>query len=717
MTDLPALRAAIVGLVSLTLAGCQGGGKVPPSGGQGTEPMIEYPESPRQDVIEVLHGQPVADPYRWLEDSTRPEVQAWMQAQDRLTRDLLGKRPERGALAQRLRQLAYIDTIGTPFKRGGRYFYTRKHAGLEKAVHYWKAGPSGEERVLLDPNTLSPDGAVSVGLVVPSRDGTLAAFTLRQRGADAAVLHLMEVETGKRLPDLILGAKYAVPEWTPDGSGFYYTWIPSDPSIPVDQVPGKAEVRFHRLGTDPAADPVVYPATQDPTRFLAVQLSKDGRWLIVTDQHGWVKNDLYVRDLSDPAGGFRPLVAGREAQYSVEVWDGAFFITTNEGAPNSRVFRAAPPRLEREHWKEIIPEDPAAPLEGAAIVGGHLALQYLVKVSSALKIVTLDGKPLREVPLPGIGTTGGVSGEPDDDEAFFSFSSYTFPPAVYRASIAGGKVELWGQARVPVDPAPFTVEQVWFESRDKTRVSMFLVHRKDMKKDGGNPVILSAYGGFQVNLTPAFSAYAYLWLEKGGVWAFPNLRGGGEYGEDWHKAGMLLKKQNTFDDMISAAEWLVASRITSPGRLVIRGGSNGGLLVGAVLTQRPDLCRAVISAVPLLDMVRYHRFGSGRTWVTEYGSAEDAEQFRVLYGYSPYHRVKEGTAYPAVLFVSADNDDRVDPLHARKMAAALQAAQAAPHPILLRVERNAGHGGADLRKQEVEEWADTYSFLFWQIRR
>lgn len=712
----PAIKVFMVSLSILGLVSCQSSGRVTPPAFKGAETMIVYPPSPRGEVVDTLHGQSVADPYRWLEDASKPEVKAWMDAQDRLTRDLLAQRPEREALAKRLHELAYVDTVSTPFKRGGRYFYERKHADREKAVHYWREGLDAPEKVLLDPNTMSPDGSISVGVVIPSWDGKLAAFTLRQRGADAATLYLMDVESGKRLSDVIEGAKYASPEWTPDGSGFYYTWLPTDPSIPVDQLPGKAEVRFHKLGADPAQDPVIYPATQDPTRFLVPHLSRDSRWLIVTDQHGWVKNDLYVRDLSDPQGAFLPLIVGKDAQYSVQVWDGYFYITTNEGAPNSRVFKVDPRNLGRENWKEIIPEDKTAPLEGAGIVGERFALVYMKNASNLMKIVTLDGAPVREVVLPGIGSTAGMSGEPDDDEAFFSFSSYTFPQEVYRTSIRTGETTVWGKSKIPVDPSPFTIEQVWFASKDGTKVSMFLVHRKDMVKNGRNPVILSGYGGFQVNLTPAFSAFPYVWLERGGIWAYPNLRGGSEYGETWHQDGMLLKKQNTFDDMIAAAQWLVKERITSPEHLVIRGGSNGGLLVGAVMVQHPELCRAVICAVPLLDMVRYHLFGSGRTWISEYGSAEDPEQFRVLYAYSPYHHVQDKTAYPAVLMVSADNDDRVDPMHARKMTAALQAAQSAPHhPILLRVERNAGHAGADLRKQTVEEWADVFAFLLWQI--
>ncbi|MBP7147747.1 MAG: S9 family peptidase [Acidobacteria bacterium] len=680
------------------------------------ESQFSYPATPRDDSVDVLHGQRVLDPYRWLEDASRPAVREWMDAQDRLARSALAALPGRDQLAQRLKELFYTDSVSPPVKRGGRYFYARKHADREKTVHYWRASADAPERVLLDPNTMSEDGSISVGVVIASWDGRLVAYTLKQRGADAATLHVLDVDSGVTSEvDRIEGARYAQPAWTPDGAGFYYAGLPVDPSIPVDQLPGYVEIRFHRVGTPASADALVHPRTGDPTRFLGVQLSRDGRWLLVYDQHGWTSTDIYIKDLLAPSGEFRPVVKGTDARYAITVWQDVLYVSTDEGAPRGRVFRAEAAAPAREAWRELVPESPDATLESASVVGGKLALVYLRNASNAIQIHDLDGREVRGVELPGLGSTSGLIGNPDDDEAYFTFGSYTFPPEVYRTSVATGATDVWARIEIPVDPEPLTVEQVWFTSRDGTKVSMFLVHRKDLRRDGNNPVLLGGYGGFNQNTTPTFQPALYPWFERGGVYAAPNLRGGGEYGEAWHRAGMLDRKQNTFDDYIAAAEWLIENRYTRPERLAIRGGSNGGLLVGAALVQRPELFRAVICAVPLLDMVRYHRFGSGRTWISEYGSADDPRQFAFLHAYSPYHHVRKGVRYPALLMMTADNDDRVDPMHARKMTAELQWAQAAPHPILMRVERNAGHTGADLRRKDVESFTDQYSFLFWQL--
>jgi prolyl oligopeptidase len=677
---------------------------------------VSRPETPRQEVVDLLHGTPVPDPYRWLENPKDPPVAAWMDAQDAAARAALGAVPARARFAARLRELAYVDSVGVPVKRGTRYFYSRKPAAAEKAIWYWKEGPGGEERVLLDSHTLSPDGTVSVGVVAPSWDGRRVAFALKQRGEDKATLHLMETDTGRRLPDTIPGARYAYPDWTPDGRGFYYTWLPTDPSIPVDQLPGYAEVRFHAVGTDPAADPVVHPRTGDPTSFIGAALSHDGRWLVVSISHGWVANDVYYRDLAAGDAGWRTLVEGVRAQFSVVPFRDRFFVQTDDGAPRGRVMVADPSRPERAGWREVVPEHPSAALQAMQVVGGRLVLSYLENAASDIRVHGTDGRFERAVALPGIGSASGFSGQEDDDEAFFSFSSFTYPPEICRTGVASGETELWARIAVPVEPSRFVVEQVWYPSKDGTRISMFLVHRRGLARDGSNPCQLYGYGGFNVSLTPAFNAYAYPWLEAGGMIAYPNLRGGGEYGEAWHRAGMLEWKQNVFDDFLAAAEWLVREGYSRPEKLAIRGGSNGGLLVGAAMVQRPELFRAVVCQVPLLDMVRYHRFGSGRTWIEEYGSAEDPAQFATLFAYSPYHHVKDGTAYPALLMMSADSDDRVDPMHARKFTAAIQAAQADPsRPALLRLERNAGHGGADLRRQEVESYADIYAFLASQL--
>ncbi|KYF50079.1 peptidase S9, partial [Sorangium cellulosum] len=671
-----------------------------------------YPPTRAVPVKYTLHGVEITDPYRWLEDGDSPEVKEWMKSQDAFTRAELSRLPERDAIAARLKQLFYIDAVSAPRHRKGRYFFSRRHATKEKSIVYWKEGKRGEERALLDPNTWSDDGSVSLGGWDVSWDGKNVAYKVQKNNSDEATIHVMDVASGKRSEvDVIEGGKYAHASWTPSGDGFYYVWLPTDPSIPVADRPGYAEVRFHKLGQDPKLDRVVRGRTGDPRTFLDASLSRDGRFLILTVAHGWTSADVYFRDLRKPGGQGvdKPLAVGRDAHYSVEVYRDRFYVHTDEGAPHYRLFEVDPDRPERAAWKEIVPERPDATLDSVSIVGGHLALSYLKDASSRVEVRSLDGKLVREVPLPGIGTVGGPSGLPDEDEAYFSFESFTSPQEIYATSIKTGETSLYARIDVPVDPSPFTVEQTFFPSKDGTKISMFIVRRKDMKKDGSSRALLYGYGGFQISQTPSFTASMYPWLERGGVYAVANLRGGGEYGEAWHRDGMLLKKQNVFDDFIAAAEHLVREGYTRPERLVVQGGSNGGLLVGAALTQRPELFGAVLCGVPLLDMVRYHLFGSGKTWISEYGSADDPEQFKALHAYSPYHRVEPGTRYPAVLLLSADSDDRVDPMHARKFAAALQAASAGG-PVLLRVERNAGHGGADLIKAAVEKGADQISF-------
>jgi prolyl oligopeptidase len=674
-----------------------------------------YPPTRIQDVVENLHGTEVHDPYRWLEDAGSPEVQAWMKDQDGFTRQHLGSLAGREHLAERLRQVLYADSASVPSRHGSRLFFTRRRADQEKAVLYWREAAGGPEHALIDPNLLSDDGSVSLGDWRPSRDGKVLAYALSANNADEATLHVMDVGTGREHDvDRIEGAKYASPSWTPRGDGFYYTWLPTDPSIPVAERPGYAEIRFHALGTDPAADPVIRARTGDPEQFVWPSVSRDGHWLFSV-KSTFSRDELSFRDLRREGSPWQVLVEGVEAQYSVEAWEDRFYLTTNDGASRWRVLRADPADPDRRHWAEIVPEADGAVLQDASVVGGRLALSYLADAASEIELRTLDGQLVRRVPLPGIGSSGGIAGNPDEDEAYFAFDSFTTPPEIYRTSIASGKTDRWFKRQVPVDPGPYAVEQVFYSSRDGTRVPMFLVHRKDLPRDGTTPFLLYGYGGFSVNMQSSFAGTLYPWLEAGGGFALPNLRGGAEYGEDWHRAGRLGNKQNVFDDFIAAAEHLVAEGYTRPERLAIQGGSNGGLLMGAALIQRPDLFRAVICQVPLLDMVRYHLFGSGRTWVSEYGSAERAEDFKWLYAYSPYHHVRAGTAYPAVLFGSSDSDDRVDPLHARKMAAALQAASPGDRPVLLRIEANAGHAGADLVRSTVEEYTDDYAFLFDQL--
>ncbi|MBI3182488.1 MAG: S9 family peptidase [Myxococcales bacterium] len=681
--------------------------------------MADYPASKEEvppatlaePLEDVRHGVKLTDPYRWLEDERAPRVQAWMKSQDAYARERLAKLAGRDALLRRYTELYYLESVSVPVKRGGRTFYSRTHKDKEKAVVYWRDGERGHQRVLLDPNAWSEDGTVSLGVWVPSWDGKKVVFGKRPNAADESTLHVMDVESGRWSEiDVIPGGKYARPSWTADSRAFYYEWLPTDPAIAVSERPGFTEIRLHRLGADPGKDSLVHPRTGNPSTFLSQGLSRDGKYLFVSVDRGWNENDLFFRRTGKDKA-FRRLVEGRDAKYEVAAWRDQLYVMTDEGAPNKRILKAHGLRPERKTWKEIVPEDPKAAMESFALVGGHLAVSYLRDASSELRLFTLEGKPVRTVALPSLGTASNLAGLEDDDEAYFAFSSFTLPREVYRTSVKTGKADRWAKVEVPIDPSPYLVEQVFYPSKDGTRISMFIVRRKDLAKDGENPTLLYGYGGFDVSLTPSFNSFIYPWLEAGGVYAVPNLRGGGEYGKAWHDAGKLHLKQNVFDDFLSAADYLIRERYTRPGKLAIRGASNGGLLVGAAMTQRAELFGAVVCAVPLLDMVRYHLFGSGKTWIPEYGDPEKQEDFKVLHAYSPYHRVQKGIRYPPLLMMSADHDDRVDPMHARKFVAAVQTLGSGRAPTWLRIEMNAGHGGADQVRRSIESSADQIAFL------
>ncbi len=720
------------------------------------------PATRREDISATLHGIRVDDPYRWLEDAQKPEVQSWVKAQNAHARRYLDALPAQSALQKRFAELMYFDAVSPPELRGGLEFFSRRYKDKEKPVlRVRPAGRESEERTLIDPNELSADGSVSLGNWFVSWDGKHVAYTLHENNADEATLFVRDVASGKDSSiDKIPGAKYANPSWTPDSKGFYYEWLPSDPEIPVSERPGRTEVRFHSLGTDPAQDRVVFPATGDPETFLSGGVSRDGRWLIVNVTRGWNQNDVYVREANKPPAkkptgpaassapgpastaaakprsgleqarlharelGFDTFVSGLTSLFHVFWWNGSFYVHTNHAAPNYRVLEVKPGALKLEQWREIVAEKPAK-LDGASVIGGHLVLSYLENASSRIQVHDLHGKRLRDVQLPGIGSASALVGDPDRDEAYYAFSSFTVPTQVYQTSVAGGTSKLWSQIQLPIDLSKLQVEQTWYHSKDGTRISMFVVHRADIPLDGSHPTLLYGYGGFNVDMTPSFSPLAVMWLEQGGVFALPNLRGGGEYGEAWHRAGMGANKQNVFDDFAAAARHLISSGYTRAERLAIYGGSNGGLLVGASMAQHPELFRAVVCSVPLLDMVRFHLFGSGKTWVAEYGSPEEPAQLATLYDYSPYHHVFPGVKYPSLLMMAADSDDRVDPMHARKFTAMVQWATSAEtpgavadpsRPALLRVEENAGHGGADMVKKRVRYNADLTAFLLDQLK-
>ena len=671
-----------------------------------------YPESRRGDDADTLNGVRVADPYRWLEDEKSPEVQAWMKAQDDFARAQLGKLPRREAIAARLKELMYLDRLGAPTKRGSRLFLSKRSATQEKAVVYFKEVAGGDEKVLLDPNAWAADGSASLGAWAVTWDGKRVAYVVRRNNSDEGELHVMEIDSLKESDvDRIPGMKFGGPSWNADGSGFFYTWMPTDKSIPVSERQGFAEIRFHKLGEAPAGDKVWREKLGNPTNLMFAQATKDGHWLVLDVEHGSASsNDLYLRDLRLGAEGtWVPVVVDQAGHYSLDVYRDRLYIETNDGAPRGRLFSADAASPARAGWQEIVPQHGEDVLQSVSVVGGKLALGWLHDVASRLEVRNLDGSLVREQPLPGRGSASGLFGDEDDDDAYFAFTSYTTPNEIQKTSITSGETSLYFRLKVPVDPAQLESTQVFYLSKDGTRVPLWLVYKKGLAKDGKAPALLEGYGGFRISLGPSFSPNAIAWVEQGGVYAVANLRGGGEYGEEWHKAGMLDKKQNVFDDMIGAAEYLIKEGYTSAGRLTAQGGSNGGLLMGAIETQRPELFGAILCGVPLLDMVRYPKFGVARFWVPEYGDPNNAAQLQTLLAYSPYHRVKEGTRYPATLLDSADSDDRVDPMHARKFAAELQHATTGG-PVLLRIERHSGHGGADLIRATVERMADQFAF-------
>ena len=683
---------------------------------------LTYPPTPRDNAFDTYFDVKVPDPYRWLEDGKSPEVQTWLKVENNLARTYLDALPGRAALEKRFHELLYIDTMTAPGRAGDRYFYMKRKSTQEKAVLYWcPVDAPKDEHVLIDPNSFVNTTNASLGETAVTLDGKLLAYTLKPNNADEATLYVKDVATGNDLPgEMIEGAKYASPSWMPDGSGFVYTYLPPADPAHIQDRPGLAEVRYHKLGTDPKKDPIIHAKTGDATKFIGADISRDGKYIFFQQQNGWDKNDLYYQPLKgEPsaklADNWEAIVVGKPFLYSLYAWKGQAYILTNEDAPHYRIFTAKLSDLDRSNWHEIIPESPTVVLQGLAVVGDRLVLDEMEKVISKVEIRNLDGTLVRELELPGLGTVGQISGEPEYDELYFSFVNFTTPTEIFKTSVTNADQTLWAQIKIPVDPSPYVVEQKFFPSKDGTRIPMFIVHRKDILLDNSTPFLLTGYGGFGVSETPYFSPGYYPWLEAGGGYAVVNLRGGGEFGEQWHQDGMLLKKQNVFDDCIAAGEFLIAQGYTNSDRLAFRGGSNGGLLAGAMITQRPDLFRAVICEVPLLDMIRFDQFGSGKTWVPEYGSPQEAVQFKALLAYSPYHHVVKGTPYPSVLFCSAANDDRVDPMHARKMAAELQYATSSPNPILLRVEAQSGHGGGDQVKKTIEYGTDIWGFLIQEL--
>jgi len=665
-------------------------------------------------VLEVRHGVEVRDPYRWLEDGDAEEVRRWSEAQGRHTRAALDAIPFTAAIRERLRVLFSIGLVSAPAIRGDRYFHQRRTGDQEQPVLYLRQGREGEDRVLLDPARFAEDRTSALDWYYPSDDGRLLAYGVSEGGSEKSVLRILDVDTGRDLADVIPFTRACSLEWRPDGSGFFYTRYPEPGSVPPGEENYRRRVYEHVLGRDWREDPLVFGADRPPEDWANVHLSPGGRWLAVSVSRGWTRTDVYLRDLASPDSPFVTVIEGLDAIFGVDVRNDRLYLQTNLDAPRSRLVAADLEHPGRETWRDVLPEGPDV-LEGTALIGDWIVAVWLRDASSRVTLHARDGTLLHEVALPVIGSVAGLTGEWDGREAFLGFTSYAVPPTVYRLALPDPALELWARAPGEVDADRFRVRLVHYPSRDGTLVSMFLVDARDRPTDGRGAALLTGYGGFNISHTPAFGRGVIQFLEKGGLYAVAHLRGGGEYGEDWHRQGMLDRKQNVFDDFLAAADFLLQQGHAGRGRLAIMGGSNGGLLVGAALTQRPGLFRAVVCQVPLLDMVRYHLFRIARLWIPEYGSADDPEAFRWLHAYSPYHHVRDGTPYPAVLITTGESDSRVDPLHARKMAARLQAATSSDHPILLRLETRAGHGQGKPLSKTLEEWTDVWAFLFSEL--
>jgi prolyl oligopeptidase len=682
------------------------------------------------DVVDVLHGRRIADPYRWLEDADSAEVRAWTDAQDAATREALDRAPGRTRIAGLVRELLRVGFVSAPAVRvleSGvrRYFYQKRTGDQNQPLLYVRDGHAGSPRVLLDPATLSDDATSAVDWWYPSRDGRLVAWGRSESGSEQSVLHVREVASGADLDDRIPHTRHASVAWRPDGASFFYSRYPAPGTVPDGDEAYHCRIYEHVLGRDHAEDPLVFGAERDKTDVPIVFLSPDGRWLLIQIHQGWDKNEIYVCDLwAEGARRFVRVTSGERALYEPIVRNEALYLRTNEGASRYRLVRVDWESPSRWAWQEVLAEGEDV-LEDVAIVGDGIVATMLHHASTKLARFTLDGTPLGTIDLPQIGSAS-ASGPWEGGELFVAFTSFVVPWRVYRIEIAasfraGDAIELtpervWEAAGAGFELPHVAVTQVFATSKDGTRVPMFVVEGVDAKRNGATPTVLWGYGGFNVNQTPAFSARALTTVACGGVWVSAILRGGGEYGEAWHQAGMLERKQNVFDDFYACIDELVRAKVTSAEHLAIAGGSNGGLLTAVAITQRPNAFRAALSLVPLCDMVRYHLFRIGRLWIPEYGSSEDHGQLETLLAYSPYHHVVDGTRYPAALFATAESDSRVDPMHARKMAARLQEAQASTdRPILLRVETKAGHGAGKPIHKVVDELVDELSFVFEQI--
>jgi prolyl oligopeptidase len=674
---------------------------------------LAYPVTKKVEQVDDYFGTKVADPYRWLEDDNAEEVKAWVQAQNAVTFGYLDTIPYRPKIKDRLTEIFNYPRYSSPF-RAGEYYFFYKNDGLQnQSVCYIQKGLDGTPEVFLDPNVLSADGTVRASLIGASNDDRYVAVSRGEAGSDWTELRVMEIATKQELPDRVQWVKFSGAAWK--GDGFFYSGY--DKPAPGEELKGKNEfmkVFYHTLGDPQEKDSIVYEDKEHPLRTYGAGTTEDEKCLFIILSEGTSGSEVYIRDLTKKDAKFDLLVKGFAYDSApFEVIDGKVLVYTNVDAPNYRVVLIDPKNPAKENWQTVIAEKPEV-LSGAGTAGGYLFTNYLKDANSKIFQHKLDGSLIREIGLPALGSAGGFGGKRDEKTLFYTFTSFTYPPTIYKFDPASGASEVFRKSEVKFNPADYETKQIFYASKDGTKVPMFIVHKKGLILDGKNPTFLTAYGGFNISITPGFSAANIILLENGGVFAEANLRGGGEYGESWHKAGMLEKKQNVFDDFIAAAEYLVKEKYTSKDRLAIEGGSNGGLLIGAVMTQRPELFRVAFPAVGVMDMLRYHKFTIGWAWAVEYGSSDNAKDFPYLYAYSPLHNFKDGACYPATMVTSADHDDRVVPAHSFKFAATLQEKHACANPVLIRIETRSGHGSSNLSKA-IEALTDQWSFMFFNM--
>ncbi len=681
------------------------------------EPPILYPQTKRGDKVDVYHGVKVPAPHEWLEDDVRKskDVAEWVAAENRVTESYLSRIPQREQIKKRLTELWNYEKYSAPFKVAKKYYVFSKNDGLQnQSVYYKQDSLTAEPTVLLNPNEWSKDGTASLASLAFSDDGKLAAYGVSKSGSDWSELYLLDVASGKKLDDAIRWVKFSGPSWTHDNKGFFYSRYPEpEKDEAFQKVPKFQKLYYHKVGTPQGDDTLIYERPDNERYSVGGHVTDDGKYLVVSVSDGTTsrKSKTFVKDLTDPAAKIVPLIDDFLSVNSVIDNDGStFFVKTDSDAPKGRVVAVDLKNPDRKTWKELISQGEST-LQSVDLTGGLFAASYLTDARSQIKIFGLDGKFVRDVELPAIGTAAGFGGIKDDSETFYSFSSFSAPGRIYRYDMKTGQSTLFREPKVKFHPEDYVTTQVFYPSKDGTEIPMFITHKKGLKLDGTNPTLQYGYGGFNISLTPVFSISKLVWMEMGGVYAQPNIRGGGEYGRAWHQAAVKLKRQTAYDDFIAASEWLIKNNYTRPEKLAIQGGSNGGLLVGACMTQRPELYGATLPAVGVMDMLKFHKYTAGPFWIDDFGSPDNPDEFKIIFSYSPYHNLKKGVKYPATLVTTADTDDRVVPSHSFKFIAQLQYCQDGPAPVLARIETSAGHGAGRPVSKSIEESADQWAFL------